>query len=242
VWGNEHYTPQNYDGKFRGPVTLRQSLAQSLNVPSVKVLDYLAGLDDSIQTAKDFGITTFDKPSTFYGLAIVLGGGEVKLLDMVSAYGVFATEGMSVQPVSILKIQDSDGNIIEENKKTARRVLDKEPARLISDILSDNQARTPIFGANSIMYFKDYQVAAKTGTTQDYRDGWIIGYTPSIVVGVWGGNSDNESMWKEPGVVVAGPIWRAVMDKILPKLPKENFVKPEPAPIENASSTESVSP
>ena len=129
-------------------------------------------------------------------------------------------------PVSILKIEDSQGNIIEENKKTPRRVLDKEPARLINDILSDNEARTPIFGPNSAMYFKDYQVAAKTGTTQDYRDGWIIGYTPSLVVGVWGGNNDNSSMWKEPGVVVAGPIWRAFMDKALPKFPKETFNKP----------------
>jgi len=226
VWGNEHYIPQNYDGKFRGPVTLRQSLAQSLNIPSVKVLAYLSGLNDGIQMAKDLGITTLTQPSSFYGLAIVLGGGDVKLLDMVSSYGVFATEGLKVSPVSILKIEDSQGNIIEQNKKDPRRVLDKEPARLINDILSDNEARTPIFGANSLMYFKDYQVAAKTGTTQDYRDGWIIGYTPSLVVGVWAGNNDNSSMWKEPGVVVAGPIWRRFIDKALLKFPKENFTKP----------------
>jgi 1A family penicillin-binding protein len=236
VWGNQHYIPQNYDGRFRGPVTLRQSLAQSLNVPSVKVLAYLAGLDDSIQAAKNFGITTLNNPSSFYGLAIVLGGGEVKLLDMVSAYGVFATEGMNVAPVSILKIEDSEGNVIEQNKKTSRRVLSSEPARLISDILSDNEARAPIFGANSVMHFTDYQVAVKTGTTQDNRDGWIVGYTPSIVVGVWGGNNDNSSMAREPGMVIAGPIWRAFMDKALLKFPKENFTKPTYIQNENASS------
>ena len=226
IWSGDSYIPQNYDGRFRGPVTLRQSLAQSLNVPSVKVLAYLAGLNSSIQTAKDFGITTLTNPASFYGLAIVLGGGEVKLLDMVSGYGVFATEGLAVPPVAILKIEDSQGNIVEQNKKNPHRVLDKEPARLINDILSDNEARTPIFGPTSPMYFKDYQVAAKTGTTQNYRDGWIIGYTPSIVAGVWGGNNDNSSMWKEPGIVVTGSIWRAFMEKVLPKFPKETFNKP----------------
>jgi 1A family penicillin-binding protein len=230
IWGGQPYIPQNYDGKFRGPVTLRQALAQSLNIPSVKVLAYLAGLDDSIRTAKDCGITTLDNPSSFYGLSIVLGGGEVKLLDMVSGYGVFATEGMMVPPVAILRIEDSQGNIIEQNQKNPHRVLDKEPVRLINDILSDNEARAPMFGLNSLMHFQDYQVAAKTGTTQDYRDGWIIGYTPSIVTGVWTGNNDNSSMWKEPGIVIAGPIWRAFMDSALPKFPKENFTKPSPSP------------
>jgi 1A family penicillin-binding protein len=230
IWGGQSYIPQNYDGKFRGPVTLRQALSQSLNVPSVKVLAYLAGLDDSIQTAKDFGITTLDNPSSFYGLAIVLGGGEVKLLDMVSAYGVFATEGLMVPPVAILKIENSQGSIIEENKKNPHRVLDKEPARLINDILSDNEARAPMFGPNSLMHFQDYQVAAKTGTTQDYRDGWIIGYTPTIVTGVWTGNNDNSPMSREPGIVIAGPIWRAFMDQAMPKFPKENFTKPLPSP------------
>ncbi len=227
LWGDKEYIPQNYDGRFRGPVTLRQALAQSLNVPSVKVLLYLAGLSESIETARKFGITTLTKSPSFYGPSIVLGGGEVKLLDMVSAYGVFATEGLKTPPVSILKIEDSKGNIIEENKKTPKRVLEEEVARLINDVLSDNEARTPIFGANSPLYFKDYQVAAKTGTTSDFRDGWIIGYTPSVVVGVWVGNNNNAPMAKEPGVILAGPIWRTVMDKILLKFPKENFPKPE---------------
>ena len=227
IWGDKHYIPENYDGKFRGPVTLRQALAQSLNVPSVNVLLNLAGLPESIETAKKCGITTLNKPSPFYGPSIVLGGGEVKLLDMVSAYGVFAAEGSRIPPVSILKIEDSKGNVIEENKKTPKRVLEIEPARLINDVLSDNESRTPIFGANSAMYFKDYPVAAKTGTTGDFRDGWIIGYTPSIVAGVWVGNNDNTPMNKEPGVVLAGPIWRTFMNEALLKFPKENFTKPE---------------
>lgn len=249
IWGNREYIPQNYDGKFRGPVTLRQGLAQSLNIPSIKVL-YLAGLENkidtleinnfrgqekifleglekSIKTAKEMGITTLNKPLSSYGPAIVLGGGGVNLLEITSAYGVFATEGLKVPPVSILKIEDSKGNIIEENKKEQKRVLEIEAARLINDILSDNLARSPIFGLGSPLYFENFQVAAKTGTTENFKDGWVIGYTPSIVVGVWVGNNDNSPMKKEPGVVLAGPIWRAFIEKVLLKYPKENFQKPE---------------
>ena len=223
------YIPQNYDGLFRGPVTLRQGLAQSLNIPSVKVLAYLAGLEDSIQTAKDFGITTLTKPSSFYGLPLVLGGGEVKLLDMVSAYGVFSTEGLRLPPATVLKIVDSDGNIIEENNATPKRVLEPEIAQLVTSILSDNEARAPVFGWRSPMFFENYQVATKTGTTQNYKDGWIIGYASSIVVGVWVGNNDNTPMLKEPGIVIAGPIWRDFMEKSLPRLevPKKQEVEIE---------------
>ncbi len=229
IWGGEgkHYIPRNYDGKFRGPVTLRQALAQSLNVPSVKVLLYLAGLPESIETAKRLGITTLTRPTSYYGPSIVLGGGEIKLLDIVSAYGIFASEGLKVPPVSILKIEDSKGNIIEENRKTPKRVLGEEVARLINDILSDNETRTPMFGARSVLYFENYSVAAKTGTTDDFKDAWTIGYTPSIVVGVWAGNNDNSPSNKKPGVVLAGPIWKAFLLEVLPKLPKENFTKPE---------------
>ncbi|MFC1629974.1 transglycosylase domain-containing protein [Patescibacteria group bacterium] len=214
VWGGKHYIPQNYDGKFRGEVTLRQSLAQSLNVPSVKVLVDLAGLEESIKTAKDCGITTLTRPLTSYGPSLVLGGGEITLLDMVSAYGVFATNGYSTPPVSIVKIVDSDGNIIERNNKTPKRVLESNVTSIITSILSDNEARSPMFGSNSLMYFgEDANVAAKTGTTGDYKDGWIVGYTDSIVAGVWVGNNDNTPMSSQPGIVVAGPIWRAFMDK-----------------------------
>ena len=236
-WGDkEEYIPQNYDRLFRGPVTLRQALAQSINVPSVKVLLYLADSvekfrqageePDSIKTAKDLGITTLNPP---YGPAIVLGGWEVKLLEMVSAYGVFATEGWRVPPVAILKIEDQQGNIIEENKKTPKRVLPSQACQLLNDILSDNEARAPMFGLRSALYFEDYQVAAKTGTTQDYRDAWTIGYTPSLVVGVWVGNNDNSPMLKKPGVTLAGPIFHNFMEKALSRFPREVFNKPPTA-------------
>jgi len=232
IWGGKEYIPQNYDEKFRGEVTLREALAQSINVPSVKVLlnfadspeSFKSGYEpDSIKTAKDLGITTLKPP---YGPSIVLGGWEVKLLEMVSAYGVFATDGLRIEPVSILKIEDLDGNIIEENKKTPKRVLDRNPARLINDILSDNEARAPLFGWHSALYFEEYQVAAKTGTTQDYRDAWTIGYTPSLVAGVWAGNSDNSPTAKKPGAMLSAPIFHNFMEKVLPRYPKENFELP----------------
>ncbi len=233
-WGKEEeYSPQNYDELFRGPVTLRQALGQSLNVPSVKVLLNLAGLNESVKTAKDLGITTL-KPH--YGPSIVLGGWEVKLLEMVSAYGVFANDGLKVPPVSILKIEDSKGNIIEQNKKTPKRVLETNVARLINDILSDNNTRAPMFGSSSLLYFRDFDVAAKTGTTQDYRDAWTIGYIPSAVVGVWAGNNNNESMEEEPGIVLAGPTFNRIMNKLLWKFPKQDFIEPE-LPQNNSTST-----
>lgn len=215
IWGGEEYVPHNYDNKFRGTVTLRQSLAQSLNIPSIKVLLSLAGLQDSIATAHDMGITTLQDPSQ-YGPSIVLGGGEVKLLDVVSAYGVFATEGKLIPPAGIIKIMDGQGIIIQENTNTPIAILPAKPAQLITDILSDNTARTPIFGSSSLLFFPDRKVAAKTGTTQDFRDGWVVGYTKDIVTGVWVGNNDNSPMNKEPGIVVAGPIWRQFMDYALP--------------------------
>ncbi len=244
IWGDKEYIPQNYDGKFRGEVTLRQGLAQSLNVPSIKVL-YLAGTENIIETplttnnfigqekvfveglknsigvAKEMGITTLDKPLSFYGPAIVLGGGEVKLLAITSSYGVFATEGLKIPPVSILKIENSQGNVLEENKKTSKRVLSSEIAGMINDILSDNEARTPMFGPRSHLYFENYKVAAKTGTTDDFRDCWTIGYTPSIVVGVWVGNNNNAPMIKkQPAATVAGPIFHNFLEKVLPNLPR----------------------
>jgi len=222
IWGDEEYIPKNYDGKFRGEITLKEALAQSINVASVKVLLDFAGpeIENSVTTARDLGITTLKTP---FGPSIVLGGWEVKLLDMVSAYGTFATEGLKVPPVAILKIEDMNGNIIEENKKTQKRVLPVQVTRMINDILSDNEARAPMFGLGSSLYFPGFQVAAKTGTTQNYQDAWTIGYTPSLVVGVWAGNNDNSPSFKKPGVVLAGPIFHAFMDKVLEKYPKEIF-------------------
>ncbi len=228
VVGSNHsacYNPQDYDGKNRGPVTLRTALDCSLNIPAVKVL-YLAGIPDTLQTAKDLGITTLTDVNN-YGLSLVLGGGDVNLLEMASAYGVFATEGNYISPISILKITDTDGNIIEENKEQSTKVLDTQVARQISNVLSDNNARTPIYGANSPLYVPGFQVAAKTGTTQNFVDGWTMGYTPFAVVGVWTGNNDN-SPTKDEGVGIAAPMWNKVMQKIVTSHPVENFTAPDP--------------
>jgi 1A family penicillin-binding protein len=208
------YIPQNYDGLFRGEVTLREALAQSLNVPSVKVLKDFAGLKETIENAKKYGVN-LPYSADFYGLPLVLGGGDVKLLEMASAYGVFATGGYRNNPLFITKIVDKDGNVVEENTNTPRRVLNSSVAEEITDILSDNEARAPVFGSNSPLYFPFYKVAVKTGSTQSFRDAWCIGYTKNIVVGVWVGNNDNSSMKNAPGSSVAAPIWRAFMETVL---------------------------
>jgi 1A family penicillin-binding protein len=224
-YGLKCYSPQDYDGLYRGKVSLRSALDESLNIPAVQLL-YLTGVKDSIQTAHDMGITTLNEPDR-YGLSLVLGGGEVNLLDMTSAYGVFAAEGQKTPPVSILRIEDSNGNVIEQNNKQSTKVLDTQVARLVSDVLSDNNARAPIFGLNSPLYFKGYQVAAKTGTTQYFNDGWTMGYTPFAAVGVWVGNNNNAPTTNE-GVGLAAPIFHKVMQKLLETHPIEGFTKPDP--------------
>jgi len=226
IYNQNCYHPQNYDEQHRGPVSLRTALSQSLNIPSVKLL-YLAGLMDSLKTAQDFGITTLQDPGR-YGLSLVLGGGEVNLLEITSAYGVFATEGLKTQPVGILKIEDSNGNTIEKNNKEATKVLDTQIARIINNILSDNNARAPMFGLNNVLNFDNYQVAAKTGTTQYFNDAWTIGYTPSVVIGVWVGNNDNSSTNKKTGIGLAAPVWRKIMERILTSNPPEYFSEPKP--------------
>jgi len=213
-WGDKDYIPENYDGLYRGSVTLRQALAQSLNIPSLKVL-LAAGIADTIATAHNMGITTLNENPGFYGPSLVLGAGEVKLIDMVSAYGVFANNGLRVSPTAILKIEDSDGNIIEENRGEARRVMNEEICQTITNVLSDNIARAPMFGAHSLLFFPGYEVAAKTGTTDQYRDAWTIGYTSDFSIGVWTGNNDNSSMAKKPGIVIAGPIWHNFFQQAL---------------------------
>lgn len=219
------YHPQNYDKIFRGPVTFREALAQSINVPSVKAL-YLAGLQESLQTAKSMGITTL-KDINRYGLTLVLGGGEVRLLEMVGAYSAFANDGIKNEIIFIKRIEDANGKVLEENKSFGERVISEQTARTINGMLSDNNARAPAFGQNSYLYFPDQQVAAKTGTTNDYKDAWVIGYTPNIAVGVWFGNNNNESMEKRVAGFIAAPLWNAFLKEILPDLPKEEFIPPE---------------
>ncbi|MDP3725756.1 MAG: transglycosylase domain-containing protein [bacterium] len=223
----ECYKPVNYDEIFRGPVTFRNALAQSINIPAVKVL-YLAGLKDSLDTAKKMGIASLTDINR-YGLTLVLGGGEVSLLEMTSAYGVFANDGVRNPYTGILKIEDSKGNIIETFSKKEERVLDTNVARQISDILSDDVVRAPAFGRNSYLYVPGYTVAAKTGTTNDYRDAWIIGYTPNISVGAWAGNNDNTAMEKRIAGFIIAPLWNEFMKVALASHPQEPFKKPEEA-------------
>lgn len=220
------YAPQNYDTIFRGPITFKNALAQSINIPAVKVL-YLAGLLDSLATARAFGISTLDDPNR-YGLTLVLGGGEVKLLEMAGAYSVFANNGLQNNPTAILKVEESGENILEEYAPLQNQVLDPEITRQINDMLSDNTARAPAFGEQSYLYFPERDVAVKTGTTNDYRDAWVIGYTPNFTLGVWFGNNDNTPMEKQVSGFIAAPLWNAFFSEVFKTLPKEDFIKPSP--------------
>ena len=222
---DECYMPENYDHNYRGPVTLRNALAQSLNVPSVKTL-YLAGIRNSLDLMKDVGIDSLTDPDR-YGLTLVLGGGEVSLLEMTGAYSVFANNGVRNPPVGIIKVEDKGGNVLEEYRNESKQVLDKNIALTISDVLSDNNARTPAFGASSPLYFPDRPVAAKTGTTNDYKDAWVLGYAPNIAVGAWFGNNDNTPMEKMVAGFIVAPMWNEFLIEAFKDLPKEEFEKPQ---------------
>ena len=206
-------------------MTLRNALAQSINIPAVKVL-YLAGIDDTLRLAKSMGISTLGSADR-YGLTLVLGGGEVTLLDMVSAYGVFATGGTRYPTTPVLQIKDRSDNIIEDNSnQNGTQVIDRSVAEKINDVLSDSVARAPL-GANSSLQFAGYDVAVKTGTTNDYRDAWTVGYTPSFVLGIWAGNNDNSSMVKKVSGLIVGPMWHDVMQYALGKQPAASFTRSE---------------
>lgn len=221
------YRPGNYDGLFKGPLTMRDALAQSRNIPAVKML-YLVGVKNTIETAKAMGITGL-RDANFYGLTLVLGGGEVRLLDITSAYGVFANDGIRNQHHPIFEVYDSKGELLEKHTPRPEQVIDPEVARIISDILADNEARAPLFGLNSSLNFGgNYDVAAKTGTTNDSRDGWLVGYSPSIVTGVWSGNNDNSPMSK--GSTVSAPAWQEFMSFALARRPNKRFIPPATPP------------
>lgn len=221
------YHPQNYDGAFKGLISFRSALAQSRNVPAVKVLEMI-GLKKVLALAKELGINSLTEEKN-YGLALVLGGGEVKLLEITAAYTVFANDGIKSPLNYILKIEDKNGNQIESSKKTQWRVLPAQAVRQLNSVLSDNEARAPMFGYNSPLFLEKYQAAAKTGTTQKNHDAWCVGYTPNLTVGVWAGNNDNAPMTKAGGVFAAAPIWKNFMLKALSQLPRETF--PGPGPI-----------
>ncbi len=222
------YSPGNYDGEFKGPINLRDSIAQSRNVPSVKVL-YLSGIKDALKTASDLGLTTLGNAGQ-YGLTLVLGGGEVRLLDMVGAYAVFANDGVRNAPTGIYEVRDHGGTTLEQYESNPTRVLDPQVARQVSDILSDDVARAPDFGVHGPLWFEGADVADKTGTTNDSRDAWIIGYTPSIAVGAWAGNNDNTPMVKNIAAFIVTPMWHEFMVYAIEKYPADNFTPPAPDP------------
>lgn len=257
VSGQRQYCPKNYDGSFRGPVSMRQALANSYNLPAVKQLA-LNGIDSFIATASAMGISTWTNPAN-YGLSLTLGGGEVTMLDMAKAFGTFANSGVTVPLISVVKVEDYTGKILEQvdPEKIAAVVsvlpqnwtdfwlsqnqptlpasptdphvtLPQEVTFIISDILADNGARSAAFGANSQLVVPGHIVSVKTGTTNDLKDNWTIGYTKDFLVATWVGNNDNSGMsYVTSGVTGASPIWNTIMKKLLKGVKDRPLIKPE---------------
>ncbi len=237
-----YYVPENYDRRYHGPVSLREALAQSLNIPAIRVMDQV-GVANALRTAHRLGINGLDRGLNFYGLSLVLGGGEVTLLDHTYAYSVLANGGVmagepvpaerqrtgfrNLDPVAILQVRDSDGNILKKYEQPAvERIISADAQYLLADIMSDNVARAPMFGVNNNLVLPDRKVAAKTGTTNGWKDAWTVGFTPQVTVGVWVGNTDNESMNSVTGASGAAPIWNAVMRKVLEDEPAQWYERP----------------
>ena len=224
TYNGKDYIPHNYNDQSYGPVSMRQAMAGSLNVPAVKTLA-LVGVSNAVQTAHDLGITS---PLADCGLSLVLGGCEVRLLDHVAAYSAIANEGVKNPETPILKILDKTGKTLEEFKPNPQTVLDPQAAYELISIMTDNNARAYIFGANSPLTMADRPIAAKTGTTQNWHDGWTIGFTPSLAAGVWAGNNDGTLLKKgADGVVVAAPIWHDFMAQSLATTTPEAFNVPD---------------
>ncbi len=224
---NGCYAPANYDNKFRGPITFRNALAQSINVPAIKAI-YLVGIQNVLNKARALGITSLTESASHYGLPLALGGGEVSPLELTSVYATFANDGVK-QPISpILKITDASGTVLEEYKQQeGTRIITLQAVRQLQNVMTDAKAREPEYGRNSF-YFGDQKVAVKTGTTNEYRDVWVMGYTPYISVGTWGGNNDNSPIVKKIAGFVLAPMWREFMDYALTVVPHQNFTDPEP--------------
>lgn len=222
----ESYAPSNFGMVEHGPVLIREALASSYNIPAVVALEHV-GLDALVRLTTRLGISTLTDTSRF-DLSLTLGGGEVRLLELTAGYGALANGGYRVDPVYILEVRDRDGNVLYEwdAPQYEQPVLDPRVAYLLSDILSDNEARIPSFGPGSALNI-GRPAAAKTGTTTDFRDNWTVGYTPNLVVGVWVGNADNSPMVEVSGISGAGPIWNEFMRRVLQGQPELSFEVPE---------------
>lgn len=220
------YAPQDFDGTFRGPMTFETALAQSINVPAIKVL-YLVGIQNAIGLAESFGLSSLGNAAQ-YGLTLVLGGGEVRLLDLTNAYGAFGNDGVLNPSTGILEVQDASGTMLQQYTPNSTRVIPANIARDVSAILSDAPARVPEYALDSPLTIPGYDVAVKTGTTNDTRDAWTIGYTPSIALGVWAGNNDNSPMVKSIAGFIVAPMWHDAMTYAVSKYSKTYFGEPDP--------------
>ncbi len=218
------FTPHDYDGRTRGNVTLRYALGSSLNIPAVELLDQV-GSRPSIDLAHQMGITTLNDPDR-YGLSLVLGGGEVKLVDMVAGYSVLANHGQSVGRATVTKVVAPGDKVLYERKPQPKQIVDEANAFIITDILGDAKARVPGFGSSTPLELSR-PAAVKTGTTNNYKDNWTIGYTPNLVVGVWVGNANGDAMRGISGVQGAAPIWNSAMRRLLEGMPVEQFAPPK---------------
>lgn len=230
--GSPAYSPVNYDGRFHGTVTLRNALGNSINIPAVKLLNQV-GVANMMSLAKDMGISSWGDPSN-YGLAITLGAAEAKMTDMATVYGTLANSGNKVELNPILKVITYQGAILEEkNTPREKRVLPEEVAFIISNILADNNARSMAFGANSVLNIPKHIVSVKTGTTDNKRDNWTIGYTPNLLTAVWVGNNNNTPMnpLLASGITGAAPIWNKIMNNLLNERSTRDEVYPQPANI-----------
>lgn len=224
----EWYEPQNYNGRWNGPVRMRAALANSLNMPAVKALKY-AGIDETIGLLRRAGITSLQRGSGFYGLALTLGGGEVTPLELTAAYNTLASGGRYYPPVAILRVVDSSGRTLQEFRPTLRpQTLNPDHVAIITDMLSDDTARAPIWGLNSKLKLSR-PAAVKTGTSNDWRDAWAVGYTPYVTVGVWTGNNNNEPTKKVESLTGGGVIWHNIMEELFAN-PKFQRLLAEPYP------------
>jgi membrane peptidoglycan carboxypeptidase len=225
--GSKDYCPKNYDGGYHGKVTLKTALGSSYNIPAIKLLNSL-GVDNLVELARSMGISTWSDPSRF-GLALTLGGGEVTMLDLSQAYSVFANNGTKVPLNPILKVQDASGNQLSLSQPSeTTQVIPETVAFQINQTLSDNNARSPAFGFNSVLNIKNKTVAVKTGTTNNLRDNWTIGYTPDYLVATWVGNNDNSPMSSVvSGITGASPIWSRTMQSLLDGRSDTPFKKPD---------------
>jgi membrane carboxypeptidase/penicillin-binding protein PbpC len=220
--GGKAYEPKNYDLSERGPVSLRKALQGSLNIPAVKML-YLVGVENLLDFAEDLGYSTFADRSRF-GLSLVLGGGEVTLLEHTAAYATLANSGEYHKPISLLEVATNNGDVLDTFESDGRQVMDENIAHITTNVLSDNGARAYVFGASSPLQLGGRPAAAKTGTTNDYRDAWTMGYTPSLATGVWAGNNDFSEMNRGAGgSILAAPIWQKYMLRALEDTEVESF-------------------